>query len=73
MGQAVLKMAEYSKELIEKGKLEKHYHIVGKHGAAWICDVESNDELELILARSPVYNFAQYEIYALTEMKSGVL
>ena len=73
MGQAVIKMADYTEELRKKGKLEKQYHLVGGHGAVWISDVESNDELELMLARSPVYNFAVYEIYPLTEMKPGIL
>lgn len=30
--------------------------------------MESNEELDRLLATSPVYNFANYEVYALAEM-----
>jgi muconolactone delta-isomerase len=60
----------YAKELREQGKLESYYHIVGGHGGAWIFDVESNQELEILLAKMPVYNFATYNVHALTEMGS---
>jgi muconolactone delta-isomerase len=68
MAQAVLRMPDYTKEIRAQGKLVARYHIVGKHGGAWIYDVESNEELERLLALSPVYNFAHYEIHALAEM-----
>jgi hypothetical protein len=29
-----MRMPEYAKEVIEEGKLEARYHIVGKHGGA---------------------------------------
>jgi muconolactone delta-isomerase len=58
----------YAKELREQGKLESYYHIVGRHGGAWIFDVESNQELEILLAKMPVFNFATYNIHVLTEM-----
>ena len=35
----------------------------------WIFDVESNEELEILLAKMPVYNFVKYTIHPLTEMK----
>jgi len=60
----------YAKELREKGKLECSYHIVGRHGGAWIFDVDSNQELEILLAKMPVFNFANYNIHVLTEMGS---
>ncbi len=49
---------------------EARYHIVGKHGGAWIYDVDSNEELERLLALAPVYNFARYDIYPLAEMET---
>jgi hypothetical protein len=30
--------------------------------------VESNEELDRLLATSPVYNFVDYEVFALAEM-----
>ena len=36
---AVMRMPEYAQEVIEEGKPEARYHIVGKHGGAWIYDV----------------------------------
>jgi len=63
-------LQDYAKELEGQKKLERYYHIVGKHGGAWIFDVKSNEELEILLARMPVYNFAKYRIYPLSEMKA---
>jgi muconolactone delta-isomerase len=63
-------LRDYAKELREQGKLERYYHVVGKHGGVWIFDVDSNEELEILLAKMPVYNFAYYKIYPLTEMRS---
>ena len=40
----------------------------GKHGGAWIYKVGSNEELDMLLAASPVYNFATYEVLPLAEM-----
>jgi muconolactone delta-isomerase len=67
---AVMRMPEYAQEVADQGKLEARYHIVGKHGGAWIYDVTSNEELERLLAMAPVYNFARYDIYPLAEMAS---
>ena len=67
---AVMRMPEYAQEVIDQGKLEARYHIVGKHGGAWIYDVTSNEELERLLAMAPVYNFARYDIYPLAEMET---
>lgn len=66
--QAVLRMPDYAKDVIARGKLFKRYHVVGKHGGAWIYDVDSNEELERLLATAPVYNYARYDVYALAEM-----
>lgn len=65
---AVLAMPDYANKLLGMGKLDKRYHIVGKHGGAWIYNVDSNEELDRLLAMAPVYNFARYEVLALAEM-----
>jgi muconolactone delta-isomerase len=65
---AVLAMPEYADKLIKSKKVEQRYHIVGRHGGAWIYSVDSNEELELLLAQSPVYNIAHYEVLPLAEM-----
>jgi len=65
---AVMEQPKYGKKLEADGKLECRYHIVGGHGGAWIYNVKSNEELDLLLAASPVYNFAKYEVLPLAEM-----
>jgi muconolactone delta-isomerase len=70
MMKSVLTMPEYARPLEEQGKVIGRYHIVGSHGGAWIYNVESNDELEMLLARSPVYNFAHFEVLPLADMSS---
>ena len=65
---AVMAMPAYAEKLIASGKVEKRYHIVGRHGGAWIYDVDTNEELELLLAQAPVYNVAHYEVLPLAEM-----
>lgn len=67
---AVMRMPDYATKLFDQGKLEKRWHIVGKHGGVWIYDVTSNEELERLLAMAPVYNFARYDVYPLAEMES---
>jgi muconolactone delta-isomerase len=66
---AISRMPEYGKKLLKDKKLLARYHIVGRHGGAWIYDVESNEELEHLLALAPVYNFARYEVLPLAEME----
>ena len=68
--QAVMRMPEYAQEVAGQAKLEARYHIVGKHGGAWIYDVDSNEELERLLALAPVYNYARYNVYPLAEMET---
>lgn len=70
MVQAVMTMADHARPLEEQGKVMGRYHIVGGHGGVWIYNVASNDELEMLLARSPVYNFAHYEVYPLADMSA---
>lgn len=65
---AVFAMPKYAEKLIAEKKIEKRYHIVGKHGGAWIYDVETNEELDRLLAMAPVYNLANYEVIPLAEM-----
>jgi muconolactone delta-isomerase len=65
---AVLDQPKYAKKLEANGKLECRYHIVGSHGGAWIYSVSSNEELDQLLAMSPVYNFASYQVLPLAEM-----
>ncbi len=67
---SVMRMPAYADKLTAQGKLEKRWHIVGKHGGAWVYDVASNEELERLLAMAPVYNFAHYDVYPLAEMES---
>lgn len=66
---AVFSMPSYAEKLVQDGKLDKRYHLVGKHGGAWIYNVDNNEELDRLLAMAPVYNYARYEVYALAEMK----
>jgi muconolactone delta-isomerase len=70
MMKSVLRMRDYALPLEESGKVIGRYHIVGSHGGAWIYNVTSNDELEMLLAQSPVYNFAHFKVYPLADMTS---
>ena len=70
MVKAVLTMPDHARPLEEQGKILGRYHVVGSHGGAWIYQVDSNEELEMLLAQSPVYNFARYEVYPLADMSA---
>jgi muconolactone delta-isomerase len=65
---AVMEQAKYGKQLEAQGKLECRYHVVGSHGGAWIYNVDSNEELDRLLALAPVYNFPTYQVLPLAEM-----
>jgi muconolactone delta-isomerase len=65
---AVMQQPDYARKLESQGKLECRYHVIGSHGGAWIYNVESNEELDRILAMSPVYNYATYQVLPLAEM-----
>lgn len=65
---AVARMPSYAKPLEHSGKVAARYHIVGAHGGAWLYDVDSNEELERLIALMPIYNFAHYTIYPLADM-----
>jgi muconolactone delta-isomerase len=70
MMRSVLRMPDVAKPLEESGKVIGRYHIVGSHGGAWIFNVGSNDELEMLLATLPVYNYSHFEVYPLADMSS---
>jgi muconolactone delta-isomerase len=70
MMKSVLRMRDYAQPLEDQGKVIGRYHIVGSHGGAWIYNVTSNDELEMLLAQSPVYNYAHFKVYPLADMTS---
>ncbi|HYK17638.1 MAG TPA: muconolactone Delta-isomerase family protein [Bryobacteraceae bacterium] len=65
---AVAETPNYAKKLQADGKLECRHHLTGKHGGAWIYNVKSNEELDLLLAMSPVYNDAHYAVLPLADM-----
>lgn len=65
---AVMTMRDHAEPLERQGKIIARYHIPGAHGGAWIYDVESNEELDMLLARSPVFNFSRYEVIPLADM-----
>ena len=67
--QTVLRQQDYGARLESEGKVSVRYHLVGAHGGAWIYDVDSNEELDMLLAQAPVYNVASYEIHPLAEMR----
>jgi muconolactone delta-isomerase len=70
MARAVGRMPKYGSTLEAEEKVEVRYHLVGEHGGAWIYDVDSHEEFERLLARSPVFNFARFDIHPLAQMKA---
>lgn len=65
---AIGRMPEYGDRLEAEGKVLARYHIVGAHGGAWIYDVDSHEEFEMLLGKAPVFNVATYDVHALAEM-----
>ncbi len=65
---AIAEQPDYGKKLEAEGKLAGRYNLIGQHGGAWIYDVKSNEELDLLLAMAPVYNYSRYEVIALADM-----
>lgn len=65
---AVLSMPSYAERMKKQNKLVHRYHLVGKHGGAWIYNADSNEDLERCLVQSPVYNLANFDVYPLAEM-----
>lgn len=68
MAAALSRTPGYASDLERIGKVIARYHIVGAHGGVWILDVESHEELERLLGGAPVYNFAHFDVKALSEM-----
>lgn len=68
MAQAVMRQQDHARRLLADGTLVARYHLVGQHGGAWIYEVSSNEELDRLLATSPVYNFATYDVIPIAEM-----
>lgn len=73
VARAVFRQQDYGARLLETGKLEARYHLVGGHGGAWIYNVDSNEELDSLLAQAPLYNVSTYEVLALAEMVAPTL
>ena len=67
--QTILRQQDYGAQLESEGKVTARYHLLGAHGGAWIYDVQSNEELDMLLAQAPVYNIASYDIHPLAEMR----
>ncbi|HWI56332.1 MAG TPA: muconolactone Delta-isomerase family protein [Bacillota bacterium] len=70
MVQAVMRMPDYARKVKEDKKLFARYHMVGKHGGAWIYEVSSNEELERLLAMAPVFNYARFQVMPLADMEA---
>lgn len=68
VARAVFRQQDYGARLQQEGKLEARYHLVGGHGGAWIYNVDSNEQLDILLAQAPLYNMSSYEVLALAEM-----
>lgn len=68
---AVAEQSNYGAKLESEGKLECRYHLIGRHGGAWIYKVKSNEELDLLLSMAPVYNYAHYEVLPLADMANA--
>ena len=67
--QTILRQQDYGARLEADGTVTARYHLVGAHGGAWIYEVDSNEELDALLAQAPVYNLADYQIHPLAEMR----
>lgn len=65
---SVMTMPDYATPLEQQGKVVARWHIPGAHGGAWIYDVASNEELDVLLARSPVFNYSRYQVFPLADM-----
>lgn len=65
----IVRQQDYGARLESAGKVTSRYHLVGSHGGAWIYDVDSNEELDTLLAQAPVYNLASYQVHPLAEMR----
>lgn len=71
MARAVQHMPAYGAELEAAGKVIARYHLVGGHGGCWIYDVDSHEELDMLLAKAAVFNFAHFDIRPLADMTAA--
>lgn len=71
MARAVARMPEYAIDLEARGKLLAQYDVVGARGGAWIYEVDSHEEFQQLLAMSPVFDFATYDVRALADVVPG--
>ena len=65
---AITRTPAYAAQLERAGKVVARYHVAGAHGGVWIVDVDSHEELERLLGGMPAYNFARFDVKALSEM-----
>jgi muconolactone delta-isomerase len=63
-------MPDYAKPLEGERQGGRPLPHRGLSRGAWIFNVESNDELEMLLAQAPVYNFSHFDVYPLADMAS---
>jgi muconolactone D-isomerase len=73
VARALFRQQDYGARLLEAGKLEARYHLVGGHGGAWIYNVDSNEELDNLLAQAPLYNMSSYKVIPLAEMLAPIM
>lgn len=59
-------MFEYLRKLEQMGKAQ-HYVLAGNPGGVVLFDVESNEELAVLVSGSPIYPYTTREIYHLWE------
>ena len=63
---------EYHKALVEEGKITAKYAFVGKSEGIAIFDVESNEELNEILAKSPSSLMLSFEAIPLIDFEYAI-
>lgn len=73
VARVLFRQQDYGARLLEAGKLEARYHLVGGHGGAWIYNVDSNEELDNLLAQAPLYNMSSYKVIPLAEMLAPIM
>jgi muconolactone delta-isomerase len=59
-------MFEYLAKLKEMGKAQ-NWVLVGQAGGVVLFDVDSNEELAVLISKSPIYPYTTREIYPLWE------
>jgi muconolactone delta-isomerase len=65
IGDAPLRSNRYRQQLVAEGKIAYHGHIAGHRGHVWIYDVDSIDELDVVMSDDPMgrYLDASPQIY----------